>query len=227
MNKKKIALALALVTLALWVVSPTTPKRPNRTLAKAFPAGLLKSPASCTTPEWPNEARRYEIDGITVLNFGIDAEGNIEDARIEHSSGWQLLDAAALRSLIKCKFKPGLDETDRASIYPVQFVWTLTGPAAIRPELVAGSCEPSTRFTGFERFNRKPSAADGVLVRFLVNEEGTPYGAKAEPADGQALLARAALDYIQACKFMADPAVPGERTDTVYGRVLVKAGGTT
>lgn len=223
MNKKKIALALALVLLALWVVAPTTPKRPNRTLAKAFPAGLLQSPASCTTPEWPNEARRYEIDGITVLNFGIDAGGNIEDARVEQSSGWQLLDAAAMRSLVKCKFKPGLDEADRASIYPIQFVWTLTGPAAIRPALVEGSCAPLSRFTGFERFNRRPSGPDGVLVRFLVDEQGKPYGAKAEPADGQALQARAALDYIQTCKFMADPAVPGERTDTVYGRVLMKA----
>lgn len=227
MNKNNIALALALVLAALWVAAPTTPKRPNRTLAKAFPAGLLASPAACTTPEWPNEARRYEIEGITVLNFGIDAAGNIEDARVQQSSGWQLLDLAAMRSLIKCKFKPGLDEQDRASIYPIQFVWTLTGPAAIRPALVAGSCAPSARFSGFERFNRNPSTPDGVLVRFLVDEQGTPYGAKAEPADGQALQARAALDYIQTCKFMADPAVPGEQTDAVYGRVLAKAARTS
>ncbi|QYF93713.1 energy transducer TonB [Massilia sp. PAMC28688] len=223
MNKKNIALGAALVVLVVWLAAPDVPKRTNRTLAKAFPAGLLESPASCTTPQWPNEARRYEVDGVTVLNFQIDEAGNIADATVARSSGWRLLDEAAMRSLVKCKFKAGLDEHSRTATYPIQFVWTLTGPATIRPALVAGSCAPSGRFAGFEGFNRDPSGTDGVLVRFLVNETGTPYAVKAEPADGQALQARAAMEYIQTCKFATDPSVPGERTDTMYGRVLVQA----
>ena len=75
----------------------------NRVLANAFPAGLLMSPSACTTPEWPREMRRYEVDGITVVHFQIDGAGLIEDARVVKSSGWQLLDDAAMRSLVKCR----------------------------------------------------------------------------------------------------------------------------
>ncbi len=191
-------------------------------LANAFPAGLLLSPASCTTPEWPREARRYEVDGITVLHFQIAADGSIEGARVAKSSSWQLLDEAALRSLVKCKFKPGLDEAER-STYPIQFVWTLSGAAMLRPALVPDSCATSARFSGFEGFNRAPTGANGVLVRFLVDPEGAPFGVKAEAAGGDAVAVAAATEFIRSCKFAIDPALPGEQTDTVFGRVLVKA----
>ena len=222
MNTRNLALGVTVVALAVWGLAPDTPRRASRTLAKAFPAGLLQSPASCTAPQWPAEARRYEVDGVTVLNFQIDAAGKISHPQVVRSSGWRLLDDAAVQSLVRCQFKAGLDEHIRTSTYPIQFVWTLTGPAAIRPALVAGSCAPSSAFAGFDGFNRNPSGRDGVLVRFLVNEAGTPYAVKAEAVAGDTEQARAAMDFIQSCKFAADPSVAGERTDTVYGRVLVK-----
>lgn len=222
MNKKKIAVVAALAALAAWTVTSRAPKPQNRVLANAFPAGLLLSPASCTTPEWPREARRYEVDGITVLHFQIAADGSIEDARVDKSSSWQLLDDAALRSLVKCKFKPGLDEAER-STYPIQFVWTLSGPAMLRPALVPDSCATSARFTGFEGFNRGATGASGVLVRFLVDPVGMPFGVKVEAGKSDAAALVAATDFIRSCKFAIDPTLPGERTDTVFGRVLVKA----
>lgn len=222
MNKKNLALGVAVVALAVWALAPDTPRRSSTTLARAFPAGLLQSPASCTTPQWPDEARRYEVDGVTVLSFQIDTAGKIANPQVVRSSGWRLLDDAAVQSLVKCQFKAGLDEHIRTATYPIQFVWTLTGPAVVRPALVAGSCAPSATFAGFDSFNRSASGADGVLVRFLVNDAGTPYAVKAETATGDTRQARAAMDFIQTCKFAADPAVAGERTDTVYGRVLLK-----
>lgn len=219
MNKKKIALVAALASLAAWTVTSRVPKAPNRVLANAFPAGLLVSPSSCTTPQWPQEARRYEVDGITLVHFQIGADGNIEDARVVKSSSWQLLDDAALSSLVRCKFKPGLDDAG-LSTYPIQFVWTLSGPAMIRPALVPGSCAPSRQFTGFESFNRAPSSANGVLVRLLVDPAGGVVGVKAEGSAGPAA---AAADFIRTCKFAVDASLPGEKTDTVFGRVLVKA----
>lgn len=218
MNTKKIALLAALALLAAWTVSSRMPRSQNRVLANAFPGGLLLSPASCTTPEWPREARRYEVDGITVVHFEIGADGNIENAAVAKSSSWQLLDDAALRSLVKCKFKPGLDEAER-STYPIQFVWTLSGPPMIRPALLPGSCAESDKFAGFEAFNRAATGPDGVLVRFLVHPQGVPFGVKAEGAAASP----GALDYIRSCKFTVDATLPGEKTDTVYGRVLVKA----
>jgi TonB family protein len=220
MNKKKIALVVALAALAGWTVTSRTPSSQNRVLADAFPAGLLLSSASCTTPEWPGEARRYEVDGITVVHFQIGADGNVDGAKVVRSSSWQLLDDAALRSLEQCKFKPERDEAAR-NIYPIQFVWTLSGPPMIRPALVANSCAESSMFTGFEGFNRVATGADGVLVRFLVDPAGAPFGVKAE--GGAAGPVAAATDFIRTCKFAIDPALPGDKTDTMFGRVLVKA----
>ncbi|SHH05280.1 energy transducer TonB [Massilia sp. CF038] len=220
MNKKKIAVATALAGLVLWTIAPSKAPRTNRVLANAFPAKLLAAPSSCTTPEWPKEARRYEVEGITLLHFHINADGAIEDARVAASSSWKLLDDAALASLIKCKFKANLDETERDATFPIQFVWTLAGPPSNRPRLVPDSCAASPRFSGFEEFNRTPSSKDGVLVRFLVTADGTATGVKAEGVDD--VLASAAADYIASCTFATDPTVPGEKTDTAFGRVLRK-----
>ena len=86
MNKKKIATATALAGLVLWTMAPFKQPRTNRVLANAFPAKLLASPSSCTTPDWPVEARRYEVEGITLLHFHINADGQIEDAKVAASS---------------------------------------------------------------------------------------------------------------------------------------------
>lgn len=220
MNKKKIALVVALATLAAWTVTSRAPSSQNRVLADAFPAGLLLSSASCTTPEWPREARRYEVDGITIVHFQIGADGSVGEAKVVKSSSWQLLDDAALRSLEQCKFKPSLAEAER-NTYPIQFVWTLSGPPMIRPALVPDSCADSRKFTGFEGFNRTATGRDGVLVRFLVDPAGAPFGVKGEGGDPGSV--GAAADFIRTCKFAIDPALPGDKTDTVFGRVMVKA----
>lgn len=222
MKTSNLVVGVALVVLAVWAVAPTTAQRANRVLVDAFPARLLESPATCATPHWPDEARRYEVDGITVLNFTIGVAGTVEDLQLVRSSGWRLLDDAAGASLARCRFKTDLDQGSRSATYPVQFVWTLAGPAAVRPALVAGSCAPSEQFHGFDAFNRRPSAADGVLVRFLVDPAGKPFGVKAEVGQHQQQQARAATAFMQTCTFGVDAAVPGEPTDTVYGRVLVK-----
>ena len=222
MNKKKIALVAVLAALAAWTVTSRTPQAQNRVLANAFPAGLLLSPASCTTPEWPSEARRYEVDGITVVHFQIGADGGIENAAVAKSSSWQLLDDAALRSLVKCNFKPGLDETAR-NTYPIQFVWTLSGPPMVRPALVPGSCARSSKFEGFEGYNRAATGVDGVLVRFLVNPAGSPFGVRTEGGAGGSAAVSEAAQFIRTCKFAVDANLPGEKTDTAFGRVTVKA----
>lgn len=218
MNKNKIAVVAALAAVAAWTVTWREPTARNRVLANAFPAGLLVSPSSCATPEWPREARRYEVDGITVVHFQIGADGNIEDAKVVKGSSWKLLDDAALRSLDTCKFKPGSGDAGQ-STYPIQFVWTLAGPAMIRPALVPGSCPASAQFSGFESFNLTASSASGVLVRFLVDSAGAVVGAKAEGSAGPLA---AATDFIQTCKFAVDANLPGEKTDAVFGRVMVK-----
>jgi protein TonB len=222
--KHKTILRWAAVAGALaWIVGVALAPQGNRALAHAFPANLLASPASCTTPAWPKEARRYEVEGISVVHFQIGEDGAVEDAKVVRSSSWKLLDDAALQSLVKCRFKPGMDSAEREKIFPVQFVWTLSGPASVRPQLIEGSCSPSSRFSNFQEFNRNATGRDGVLLRFLVNPKGEPFGVKAEAYGDNVEAGAAAAEYVKSCRFAIDPALPGEKTDTVFGRVLARA----
>ena len=223
MNKKNIAKVVLLVLVAAWVAKLTYSQGSNRALAHAFPAKLLASAGSCTTPQWPQEARRYEVEGISLLHFRIGADGQVQDAKVAASSSWKLLDDAALRSLVKCRFKAGLDEAERETVFPIQFVWTLSGPSSARPQLIPGSCTQSGQFSGFQALNRTASGKDGVLLRFLVNAAGVPYGVKPELAGVDAGAGQAAAEFIESCKFALDPALGGEQTDTVFGRVVAAA----
>lgn len=223
MNTRMIVRTVAVAGVAAWIASATMAQHGNRTLARAFPATLLASPESCTTPEWPREARRYEVEGITVLHFQIGEDGAIEGAKVAKTSSWKLLDDAALQSLVKCKFKPGMDASERGKTFPVQFVWSFSGPPSARPQLVADSCAPSARFSKFQPYNRNATGRDGVLLRFLVNARGEPFGVKAEAYGNDVEAGLAAADYVKTCRFVIDPDMPGEKTDTVYGRVLTVA----
>lgn len=222
MNNKNIARIVCVVALAAWAGGKFTyTKSGNRVLADAFPSKLLASPESCTTPDWPREARRYEVEGITLLHFRIGADGFIEDAKVASGSSWQMLDDAAMRSLVKCTFKTGLDEAQRNMVFPIQFVWTLAGPPGNRPQMLPDSCPVSRKFSAFQPFDRKPTDKDGVLLRFLVNQYGEPVAVKAEAGADKAAVAEEAVTFVKACKFAVDPALPGEKTDTVFGRVLL------
>lgn len=220
MNSRIIVRCAAVAAVAAWIASATMAQHGNRVLAHAFPAKLLASPESCTTPEWPKEARRYEVEGITVLHFQIGEDGSIQGAKVARTSSWKLLDDAALQSLVKCRFKPGMAEAEREKIFPVQFVWSFSGPPSVRPQLVPDSCAPSARFSKFQAYNRNATARDGVLLRFLVNSRGEPYGIKAEAHGEHVAAGQAAADYVKTCRFALDQETPGEKTDTVFGRVL-------
>jgi protein TonB len=210
----------AIAGIGAWIASASFAPQGNRTLARAFPAKLLASPANCTTPAWPKEAQRYEVEGISVLHFQIGADGVVEDAKVVSGSSWGVLDEAALQAIRQCRFKAGLDSAERDKIFPVQFVWTLSGPPSVRPHLVPHSCAPSAHFSTFQAYDRHPTGPDGVLLRFLVNPQGEPYAIKTEAYGNDAPAGEAAATYVKSCRFVIDPSIPGEKTDTVYGRVL-------
>ena len=212
----------AVAGVAAWIASGTLAQQDKHALAQAFPANLLVSPESCTTPEWPKEARRYEIEGVTQVHFRIAEDGGIDRPTVAGTSSWKLLDDAALQSLVKCKFKPGLPEAERRKTFSVQFVWTLSGPTSARRQLVPESCERSARFSKFQAFNRNATGPDGVLLRFVVNPGGVPFGVKAEAYGKDEPAGLAAAEWIKTCSFAFNPVMQGEQTDTVYGRALMR-----
>jgi len=207
--------ALALTALAALAV---------QTRADAAPPASVSalSPASCVRPAYPREAIRYELEGITTLRFRLAPDGRVADVQVAKSSGWAMLDEAVVQSLQACRFTPAQAAKAGGAALPVQYVWSLDGEHALRPHLVPGSCPASGRFAGFQPYDNRPSGPDGVKVRLLVDPSGQARGVKPEGATLAPAVADALAAYVASCRFGFDPALKGERTDTAYGRVLLR-----
>jgi protein TonB len=190
--------------------------------AVAFPQHLLADPGSCPLPAWPREALLYDLQGSSTVSFAIGADGAVEQARLLRSSGWAMLDDAALRAIAACRFKAGLAPAERAGPYPMQFAWKLDGAAGVAPQLREGSCPASGRFMRFAVSGASPAPASAVLVRLLVGEGGVPTRVAAEAGGQPPALVAGALDFVRSCRFDYDAAKPGERSSSLTGRVLVR-----
>ena len=192
--------------------------------AHAAPAAarIPAPPRACAAAEYPREAVRYELEGITTLRYRLAADGRVNEARVARTSGWALLDDAAIRSIRSCRFTPGEAARAQGAAQPVQYVWSLSDGGVLRPHLVPGSCPASGRFAAFHPYENASSGADGVKVRFLVDGAGQARGVKLEGASLPPGTAAALVHYVESCRFGFDPAIKGERTDTAYGRVLFR-----
>lgn len=190
--------------------------------ASSFPYASLATPASCTAPEWPREALRYEIEGVTTLQFQIGLDGAVRNAQVKQGSGWAILDRAALAGLARCRFKPGLDAAREEAEFPIQYVWTLEGPAPLRPTLRPGSCAPSRHFLRYDDLDRRPDERAAVKLRFLVDAEGKARRIVPEATYFDASVVRDAVEWLQTCRFGIAPDARGPRTDTSFGRVVLR-----
>jgi protein TonB len=90
-------------------------------------AAGLDPDQTCAPPQYPEEAADMEETGRTVLQFLIDANGNVVKAIIASSSGHGLLDDTAERALAQCKFKPaiGSDGKPQESWATIPYDWQL------------------------------------------------------------------------------------------------------
>jgi TonB family protein len=197
---------------------------PAAAAAAAQPAPA-PAPASartpCAGPDYPREARRYELEGIATLRYRLAPDGRVTDVQVARSSGWKLLDDASIRTIQACVFTPEQAARAGGAALPVKYVWSLEGNR-IRPHLVPGSCAASGRFAAFRDYDNAPSGADGVKVRLLVDGLGQPRGVKTEGANLAPETLDALAKWVESCRFGFDPSVQGERTDTAYGRVLLR-----
>jgi TonB family protein len=190
--------------------------------AGAFPYESLATPPACTMPEWPREAVRYEIEGSTVLQFQIGADGAVRNAQVRQGSGWTILDQAALAGLARCRFKPGLAAARAGTVFPLRYDWTLEGPAPLRPVLVPGSCAASRHFLRYDSLDRRPDGRAAVKLRFLVDPEGRAQRIVPEATYFDAVVVRDAVNWLQTCRFGIDPQAAGARTDTSFGWVVLR-----
>ncbi|MEL7334454.1 MAG: energy transducer TonB, partial [Cyanobacteria bacterium J06560_2] len=74
----------------------TRPREAVQDVALRSPTSRLVSCNPCTTPDYPESARREEIEGQPTINVIFDSSGRVTDAVVETSSGNAAFDRAAL-----------------------------------------------------------------------------------------------------------------------------------
>ncbi len=78
------------------------------------------------SPEYPPGLQRRNIEGKVQLKVLIDIEGNVVETHINHSSGYQDFDQAAVKSVLQWKFEPAkLNNIKRSSWVYIPVIFKL------------------------------------------------------------------------------------------------------
>lgn len=93
-------------------------------------AGILVVPSvdlkQCKLPRYPAEAMRLDQRGIVRLLLLIDKDGKVLDASVDTSSGFPILDQAALASFSSCGFQAGTFNGEPAmQLFKMEYAWVL------------------------------------------------------------------------------------------------------
>jgi periplasmic protein TonB len=84
--------------------APSTASTPSR--ASEGAVDQLPEEAVNPAPPYPEEARQAGQQGTVWVRLTIDATGKVSAARVQESSGYDALDAAALRTVRRWVFRP-------------------------------------------------------------------------------------------------------------------------
>jgi TonB family protein len=178
-----------------WKIGDAPPKAPPQSRAAVETA--------CPRPEYPPEARQYELDGTTMVRFRVAADGEAVETQVAQSSGWLSLDAAATAAVSKCTFKPAMRDGVPVSTWStVQYAWhTGDGVASAYrpspPSLVNGSCNGAL---GFE-VAAASDTATSVKYRFITTVDGQATQIRAERRTPDPQTDAAAEAFLSSCWF--------------------------
>lgn len=123
--KKQLAFAAALIgAAALAQTLPTAGDRDSPGVAPVL--AVYARPEAPLKPDYPPAALRLEQQGEVMVKLRVLASGAAADVQVRSSSGYHLLDEAALRYLRGARFVPAQDRSglpvDSLVIVPIRFV---------------------------------------------------------------------------------------------------------
>jgi protein TonB len=105
--------------------APATPATPAANPGQMRTA-VFADASGCALPDYPAAAARRGDTGTTTLALLVGADGRVNSARIDQSSGSRDLDRAAINALSLCKFKPATNNgVAEAGWAKLAFVWKL------------------------------------------------------------------------------------------------------
>lgn len=196
--KRKYRLAIYAGLIAALAISA----RPDKVAVQQPPALAGGAPLDCEPPAYPTEARRYELEGRTIVELLVGEDGSVQEKRVFASSGWTLLDEATLAAMGACRYAPSAKDGNGAGPHwtKVAFVWTLqdrNGKRPSPPVLLPESCPEANRLA----LVQAPRTDGVVMMRFLTTPLGGPFGIKIEKGSGDAATDRQAVKALGNCRF--------------------------
>jgi len=106
--------------------APPAPAAQPSTSNGQLRSAVLADASGCTKPAYPVRAARNGDTGTVTLALLVGADGRVQDARIQSSSGSRDLDRAAINALITCTFQPAMHGgVAEARWARLAYVWTL------------------------------------------------------------------------------------------------------
>lgn len=76
--------------------------------------------------DYPRSSIVNEEQGTVSMSLLVSANGQVKDSRLNKSSGYKTLDAAAMRKLAACKFAPGTKDGAPADTWTrVDYAWKI------------------------------------------------------------------------------------------------------
>ena len=83
--------------------------------------------ASCAKPVYPQADRQAGHQGTVTLGFLVDENGQVKDSKVTQSTGFMRLDMTAQTALMKCSFRPALENGKPVQKWAyVKYFWTLS-----------------------------------------------------------------------------------------------------
>lgn len=190
--------------------------------AQAAEPDALVELQACADPDYPRDALRYDLGGTVRLGFELSPAGVVDKIALLKGSGWTSLDEAAITAAAKCQFSSELAASKKRFAMTYAFK-VLQNPGISRPVMRADTCRDSEIFSGFlPSRDENVSNADGVLVRFEVDEVGRGHSVGFEERAWDPRILAAARDYIEACRYTPSKRAGIKAKGAMSGRLTLK-----
>ncbi|WP_312513195.1 energy transducer TonB [Massilia sp.] len=81
-------------------------------------------PASCSKPVYPPQALARKIEGTSIIQFLLSAQGKVLESRVQKSSGDASLDEAVRSAMSACRFTPPMHQGEPVQAWTsLEYVW--------------------------------------------------------------------------------------------------------
>jgi len=196
-------LLIFVTTISIWPTHAQTSTVASPTIAGDRKAAVDRS-AECKPPEYPVESEELNEEGAVLVSYLIDVDGMIKDRKIETSSGFALLDQAALAGIGQCKFIPAVIDGKLTMAWAkVKFTWKLADQQNIKTRVNARLDPQRICVAPVRSISSIRNGETGTTrLEILVELDGRVSNTKIFKSSGHEELDQAVVSSIIKCRFL-------------------------